>query len=41
MKNLLEKLVSIGILPYYLHQLDPIQGCKHFEVEEKKGKASC
>lgn len=26
-----------GIIPYYLHQLDRIQGAAHFEVEEEQG----
>lgn len=32
-----EALISSGIMPYYLHQLDRVQGTAHFEVEEKKG----
>lgn len=35
--DLSEKLVDHGILPYYLHQLDQVQGASHFKVEEKKG----
>lgn len=27
-----------GILPYYLHQLDRVQGAAHFEVSEEEGK---
>jgi len=34
-----ETLVDNGILPYYLHQLDRVQGTAHFEVEEKRGAA--
>jgi EF-P beta-lysylation protein EpmB len=30
--TLSEKLFEIGILPYYLHQLDRVQGATHFEV---------
>lgn len=30
-------LINHGILPYYLHQLDRVQGAHHFEVEERKG----
>ncbi|MGK5593952.1 MAG: KamA family radical SAM protein [Parachlamydiaceae bacterium] len=33
-----EKLVDNGILPYYLHQLDQVQGTSHFEVEIEKGR---
>ncbi|CAK0750126.1 lysine 2,3-aminomutase [Gammaproteobacteria bacterium] len=28
--NLSERLFSIGVLPYYLHLLDPVQGSSHF-----------
>ncbi|VAW64626.1 Lysine 2,3-aminomutase [hydrothermal vent metagenome] len=27
-----EKLYSAGVLPYYLHLLDPVQGAAHFDV---------
>lgn len=30
--ELSEKLFSVGILPYYLHQLDRVQGAAHFDV---------
>ena len=39
LKNLSERLFEIGILPYYLHLLDRVQGAAHFEVEETVGKA--
>ncbi len=29
-----EKLFQAGVLPYYLHLLDKVQGAAHFEVEE-------
>jgi EF-P beta-lysylation protein EpmB len=29
-----EKLFDAGILPYYLHMLDPVQGASHFDVPE-------
>jgi EF-P beta-lysylation protein EpmB len=35
--KLSQKLSDHGIVPYYLHQLDRIQGAVHFEVEEKDG----
>ncbi len=35
---LTEKLVDNGILPYYLHQLDQVQGTSHFEVEVAEGR---
>lgn len=37
LKTLFETLASNGILPYYLHQLDRVQGAAHFEVEEDVG----
>jgi len=39
LKELSERLVESGIVPYYLHQLDRVQGTAHFEVEEDKGRA--
>jgi KamA family protein len=39
LKALCEKLAGNGILPYYLHQLDRVQGAAHFEVSEEKGRA--
>ena len=35
--NLCLSLVDQGIFPYYLHQLDKVQGAAHFEVAEEKG----
>ncbi len=37
--ELAEKLFDIGILPYYLHQLDKVAGAAHFEVEEERARA--
>lgn len=37
--HLCEQLVDAGILPYYLHQLDCVQGASHFEVPEEQGLA--
>jgi EF-P beta-lysylation protein EpmB len=31
-------LIKAGILPYYLNQLDKVQGCMHFEVSIEKGE---
>lgn len=31
-------MVDHGILPYYLHQLDRVQGAAHFEVPVEKGR---
>ena len=33
--NLSEALYDAGVLPYYLHLLDPVQGAAHFEVNLK------
>ena len=32
-------LAQNGILPYYLHQLDPVAGTSHFEVAKERGLA--
>ena len=32
LKKLFLTLVNNGLIPYYLHQLDPVQGAMHFEV---------
>jgi len=37
LKELSEILIDHGILPYYLHQLDRVQGAGHFEVPEERG----
>ncbi|MES2345235.1 MAG: KamA family radical SAM protein [Chlamydiota bacterium] len=39
LKELMLKLVCHGIIPYYLHQLDKVQGTAHFEVPQEKGKS--
>ncbi|MDB5385994.1 MAG: epmB [Planctomycetaceae bacterium] len=36
--RLCESLVDLGVLPYYLHQLDRVQGTAHFEVTEPYGR---
>jgi lysine 2,3-aminomutase len=38
LKELFEKLVDHGIVPYYLNQLDRVQGSAHFEVSIQEGK---
>ena len=38
LKELMQALTKIGVLPYYLHQLDRVQGASHFEVTAEKGK---
>ena len=37
LKDLSERLLSCRVLPYYLHQLDPVNGAAHFEVDVKQG----
>jgi EF-P beta-lysylation protein EpmB len=36
---LCERLIDVGVLPYYLHQLDRVRGAAHFEVDERVGRA--
>ena len=36
--NLSEALFNIGIIPYYLHMLDPVQGAAHFEVATTRAR---
>ncbi|MDA7980569.1 MAG: EF-P beta-lysylation protein EpmB [Pirellulales bacterium] len=38
-RELCERLVMLGVTPYYLHLLDPVAGSAHFDVSEAKGKA--
>jgi len=33
--DLSNRLYGAGVMPYYLHLLDPVQGAAHFEVNEK------
>jgi EF-P beta-lysylation protein EpmB len=33
--NLSERLFEVGVSPYYLHQLDPVQGAAHFQIDDK------
>jgi EF-P beta-lysylation protein EpmB len=37
--ELYERLADLRVMPYYLHQLDPVAGAAHFEVPISKGKA--
>lgn len=34
---LCERLIDLGALPYYLHQLDRVRGAAHFEVPVERG----
>ena len=35
--ELCERLIDLGVIPYYLHQLDRVAGTAHFEVPEATG----
>ena len=35
---LCERLVDLRVIPYYLHQLDPVAGAAQFEVPEIDGR---
>ncbi len=36
--DLSETLFDAGVLPYYLHMLDPVEGAAHFEVSEETAR---
>jgi EF-P beta-lysylation protein EpmB len=36
--ELCERLIDLGVVPYYLHQLDRVAGTAHFEVAEETGR---
>ncbi len=38
LSELSEKLFAAGVLPYYLHQLDRVDGAAHYEVSEAAGR---
>jgi L-lysine 2,3-aminomutase len=35
--NLSTVLLNIGVVPYYLHSLDPVQGAAHFDLPSSRG----
>lgn len=37
LEQLCRRLINIGVMPYYLHQLDRVNGAAHFEVETARG----
>jgi len=37
--ELSERLIELGVMPYYLHQFDKVAGGAHFEVPEQEGRA--
>lgn len=36
--DLCERLINLGVLPYYLHQLDRVAGAAHFETPIERGR---
>jgi L-lysine 2,3-aminomutase len=36
--SLSERLFEAGVLPYYLHVLDPVAGAAHFDVPDEKAR---
>ena len=36
--TLSERLLEIGVIPYYLHLLDRVSGTSHFEVDKQTAK---
>ena len=39
LRQLSQQLFAHGVLPYYLHQLDRVQGAAHFEVSDEQAQA--
>ena len=37
--ELSKRLFDAGVLPYYLHLLDPVAGAAHFDVAPARGRA--
>ena len=37
--ELYRRLVNLRVMPYYMHQLDPVAGAAHFEVPVAAGIA--
>jgi len=38
LEELSERLIALGVMPYYLHQLDRVTGAAHFDVPQAKGR---
>ena len=36
--SLSEGLFEAGVMPYYLHMLDPVKGAAHFDIDEAEAK---
>jgi KamA family protein len=39
LRSLSERLVELGVVPYYLHLLDRVRGATHFDVPEPRALA--
>lgn len=37
--DLCRMLINDQVIPYYLHQLDPVRGAMHFQVEDEKARS--
>lgn len=38
LRALSQQLIAVGVLPYYLHLLDPVEGVAHFDVPEDEAR---
>ena len=38
LESLCRRLVNVGVMPYYLHQLDKVHGAAHFEVDDARAR---
>ncbi len=38
LETLCRRLINVGVMPYYLHQLDRVSGTAHFEVDRDRGR---
>ncbi len=38
LEDLCRRLINLRVQPYYLHQLDRVQGAAHFEVQQEMGR---
>ena len=38
LESLCRRLINLGVMPYYLHQLDRVSGTAHFEADRARGR---
>jgi len=38
LESLCRRLINLGVMPYYLHQLDRVSGTAHFEADREQGR---